>query len=258
MNGEFIADRKIEKILDDLCAQHSITHKSFSAGWVHAFKKAGKTSRLLGYKWSLNDSAASGIAGDKVATYEILKASNVPVVEHILLRTKVDFAPHWPVEIPDSFVLKPLTGTSGRGIVLCRSKVEAEQYILQQKISEWAISPYYKIDHEVRMIMLDDKCLLAYDKQRPSVRNDLKFFNLGAGAKPVDIEPTNEQSELARRSMEAIGLQLAAVDLVLVGDKWRVLEVNDGFMMEHYLRESETNFQKTVNLYEKVLIASIS
>jgi len=258
MNGEFIADRKIEKILENLCVEHTITHESFSSGWVHVFQKGGKTSRLLGYKWSLNDSAASGIAGDKVAAYEVLSSAKVSVIQHVLLRTKVDFEPHWPAKIPESFVLKPLTGTSGRGITLCHSKAEAEQYILQQKIAEWAISPYYEIKQEIRMIMLDDECLLAYDKQQPQVKNGLKFFNLGAGAHPVDIKPTNEQSQLAQQSMKAIGLRLAAVDLVSVDDGWEVLEVNDGFMMEHYLRESERNYETSKALYEKVLLASLA
>jgi phosphoribosylamine-glycine ligase len=133
MNGEFITDRKVETILADLCKKHDIKHQVFSDGWVHVFEKAGHRAKLIGYKWSLNDAAASGIAGDKVATYQLLESHDIPVVEHTLLRTKADFSPHWPDELPSKFVLKPLTGTSGHGIHLCSSKQEAEGYIKQHK-----------------------------------------------------------------------------------------------------------------------------
>lgn len=258
MDGEFIYDRRIERILADCAKRQEVSHESFSAGWVHVFKKDDKMSRLIGYKWSLNDSAASGIAADKVAAYEVLHAAELPVVKHVLLRTKVDNSLHWPREVPEEFVLKPLTGTSGRGILLCHGKAEAEKHVRTTSIREWALSPYVDISKEVRVVVLDGACLLAYEKTKPRQRDGLKFFNLGEGAWAEDIRLTDVQMDVAQKTMKALGLRLGAVDLVLVGGEWFVLEVNDGFMMEHYLRQSEANFQKTVDLYEKVLIASIS
>lgn len=136
MDGEVVTNRRFEEILAGLCRQHDITHRVFSDGWVHEFERAGRIVRLIGYKWSLNDAAASAIAADKVATYQLLAAHDVAAVEHLLVRTQADFSPHFPADLPDQFVLKPLTGASSRGVRLCASRPEAVDHIRDTKISD--------------------------------------------------------------------------------------------------------------------------
>jgi glutathione synthase/RimK-type ligase-like ATP-grasp enzyme len=258
MDGEFITNRKVETILANLCTKHSIKHQVFSDGWVHAFEKAGRKAKLIGYKWSLNDAAASGIAADKVATYQLLDAHGVSAVEHTLLRTKADFSPQWPDVLPEKFVLKPLTGTSGHGIHLCANKQEAESHIRHHKILAWALAPYMQISSEFRLVMLDGECLAAYQKTNPVIKDGLGFFNLGAGAIAEDITPNKAMLDIAKLSVKTLGLRLAAVDIVQVKGELRVLEVNDGFMMEHYLRQSRKNYLTVVELYEKILIEALA
>lgn len=105
--------------------------------------------------------------------------------------------------------------------------------------------------------MLDGQCLLAYQKTEPVTRAGLKLYNLGAGAIAEDLTPAYSLVDIARRSVDALGLRLAAVDIVQVAGEQLVLEVNDGFMMEYYLRQSDANYRRTVELYEQVLLAAL-
>jgi glutathione synthase/RimK-type ligase-like ATP-grasp enzyme len=257
MDGEFITDRKMEAILQEITARRGIKHRVYSTGWVHYFARGDKQASLIGYKWSLNDAAASGIASDKVATYEVLNAGQIPAIVHQLVRTKTDVHIQWPRGLSEQFVLKPLVGTSGHGVRLFDARSDAEEYIREQQIVAWAVSPYLKIEREVRVIVLDGTVLLAYEKH-PPVRETLTFFNLGKGATAKIIDISTEQTLIAKNAAATIGLRLAAVDIVWVNDSWQVLEVNDGFMMEHFLRQSKDYYQRTVKLYETILDAAFS
>ena len=152
-------------------------------------------------------------------------------------------------------VMKPLNGTSGHGVGVVYSSDEARVWINARGIEAWAASPLLDIRREVRVVMLDGDVLLVYEKIPVEV-DGLKMFNLGKGATPQDIELPSYVEAIAKNTMQVIGLRLAAVDIVeLPGGEFRVLEVNDGFMMEHYARFSQYNRRKTQLLYETVVAA---
>jgi glutathione synthase/RimK-type ligase-like ATP-grasp enzyme len=66
----------------------------------------------------------------------------------------------------------------------------------------------------------------------------VQLHNLAAGAvpEPLPIEADHEPTRLALAATAALGLRFAAVDVVRVGGRWRVLEVNAGVMLERYAR----------------------
>jgi ribosomal protein S6--L-glutamate ligase len=140
------------------------------------------------------------------------------------------------------FVLKPLDGTGGRDVRKVADVAEAETIVQETGELVWAASPLQDIAAEYRVIMLDGTPLVMYNKTRPVTEQGLRYFNLGKGAVPADIltEDTRTALEaLARQACAALGLRLASVDIVRVEDVLRVLEVNDGIMMENYARHSE-------------------
>lgn len=252
--GEFITDRLLPRMVRDICEARGIRMTAFSGDWLIELEKDQQIARILGYKFSINNSVSAGIAQDKVAAYELLNYHDVPAVEHRLIRTKAGDTNWRDWSWRAGMVMKPLNGTSGHGVGVVYSSDEACGWMNARGIEAWATSPLLDIRREVRVVMLDGAALLVYEKIPVEV-DGLKMFNLGKGAMPKDIELPQVQA-IAKNAMQAVGLRLAAVDIVeLPGGEFRVLEINDGFMMEHYARFSEDNLEKTKQLYDKVLVA---
>lgn len=251
-SGEYISDRWLVEIVRGICEKRGIRLKMFSDDWIMELGSEQYVARVIGYKFELNNSVAAQIASDKVAASQIMHAEDVPAIAHSLVRTKIDHKYDWSIEYAP-LVVKPLTGTSGHGVRLFDNQPSAEQWMRQQGIEAWAVSPFVDIVCETRLILLDDEVLLAYEKI-PQSREELVMFNLGRGASPRDISPTAVQVEIAQCARQAIGLRLCAVDLVETREGGiKVLEVNDGIMMEYYMRVSSAHKRRARTVYERII-----
>lgn len=252
-SGEYILDRLLVRIVRSVCDEQNISFRSYSDDWILELTKGTVQKRICGYKFPLNDSAAAMIAQDKVAAYQVLMAGSVAAVEHILIRTKATHA-QWPQrELTGGFVLKPLMGTSGHGVHAFDAINEAKLVVQNSSIEAWALSPRINIVRETRYVMLDGNVLLAYDKQ-PAQQEGLVMFNLSKGARPQVIRPDEAQLTIARNAMRVLGLRVAAVDIVeTAAGETMVLEVNDGFMMEHFARTSPEYEKVAYDVYRKII-----
>jgi len=261
-NGPYIADRRMPHIVQDICARRGIAYAAFSDDWVLRLERGDALRWVIGYKFDVNSSAAGELAQDKVATYMALHAAGVPAIEHYLVRS----LPHDPLEghfehddLRGPVVVKPLNGTGGRLVERYESAGEALQAVRGSEEPAWAISPHYDLAAEYRLVMLDGKLLLALEKTQPTLRGELKLFNLGYGAVAADVTDEAVLGELtaaAQQVMRAMGLRLAAVDIVrTAGGGLKVLEVNDGITLEHYLRQSTEYENRAVNVYDAVVAA---
>lgn len=252
--GQYILDRWMVDIIKGICSKSGIACKSYSDDWVLELSTQSATSRVFGYKFDLNRAAATAIAGDKVATYQLLDANNVPAVEHRLVRTKASESTGWETGL-EKVVAKPLDGTSGHGIALLPSPKNVPMYIEQHPyIAAWAISPYEQIQTERRFILLDDDVLCQYEKLPVPVRG-LPMFNLGLGATAEHSMADSHETMLAKRALSVTGLRLAAVDIVNTPEGYKVLEVNDGIMMENYMRQSDSNKEEAIKVYATIVKA---
>jgi glutathione synthase/RimK-type ligase-like ATP-grasp enzyme len=253
----------------------------------------------------LNNAVAHRIANDKAATSEVLSLSGIACVPHsLILNPRLhDYVPptgSWAAmldllaETPAGIVVKPNEGTSGRSVFLVNSKPKLELAVQRIFASHagLAVSPYLKIDDEVRVVLLDEVPLVVYSKNRPSVIGDGKRsllelaisatpaerraavlrgmtddltrheldaivpagerrmpnwrHNLDAGSEPIllgqgDIRDTC--IALAAKAASTIGIRFASVDVVSVGGRWLVLEINSGVMMESLSRFQPTLVQ---------------
>ena len=253
--GQFILHRQMVDIIRAICAELGIAFTSLSDGWLLELTKGSVTKRILGYKFSLNDSVASSIAGDKVAAHLLLERAGLPSVEHVLLRPPVTDEQRQQVQQWGKFVVKPLDGSGGHGVRLFTDAIEATGWITSTGHPAWAVAPFVDILCEIRLVLLDGEPLIVYEKQAVVVEG-LKMFNLGMGATAKDIEPDEHLVALAASAQATLGLRLSAVDIIEATDGERmVLEVNSGFMMENYIRASEENRQRTVEAYEKIVDA---
>ncbi len=260
--GEYIRDRLLPSSIQAACDRQAITYQAFSDDWVLKLSKGGRIFWVFGYKFDINPSAVSLIAQDKVATYLVLAEHNIPAVPHILARSLPGESINragLKAQFTSDIVIKPLSGTGGRDVTRYADITEALTVIEASNEPAWAVSPYLNIEQETRCIVLDGDTILAYEKQQPEIINGLKFFNLSHGAIAVDVATealATEVQQLARDTCKQLGLRLAAVDIVTLTDGTRlVLEVNDGFSMEYYARQSEQNKNRAISLYDTIVAA---
>lgn len=265
-NGPFIKERVMPGIIQDICRAGEIGFQAFSDDWVLRLEKAGQIRWVVGYKFDLNMSAAAELAQDKVATYMALDAAGVRAIEHYLIRGLSQDATQWHIHIPElhdgPVVLKPLSGTGGRDVERYGSVSEAVEVARHSGELAWAVSPYYEITAEYRLLMLGGQLLLSLEKTQPVQHGGLKLFNLGQGAVAADISDKallGELQDMAGQVMRALSLRLAAVDIVRTDDgELRVLEVNDGIMLENYALQSAGYKDRATAVYDAVVTALFS
>ncbi len=244
MQGEYIIDRLLPTFVANACTKLSFTCVRFSNDWVLRIDNDGKRRWVIGYTFDINGAGAVGVASDKVAASLALTREGIPTAQHYLVRThaeqKLLLDNLTEVNTEDPAVVKPLSGSGGRGVNLIPNLAAALEHIRTSTHPDWALSPYYNIASEKRVIMLDGRVLCAYDKTQPYEQDGLKMFNLGMGAVAVNCNLSEDEKELAERALVASNLRVASVDIAILDDgRLMIMEINSGITMEHYARQSE-------------------
>lgn len=173
----------MKNIINEICKELEIECTFFSEDWCCLLTKGKKEIVISGYKFPLNDHAAGLIADDKYALYELLKMKNIPVIEH-----KILFSPNNEAEKiknkesvfeyfkknNNALVVKPNNGTCGNGVMRIYDKDELLTSIDELFSANYSISlcPYYDIDTEYRVIILNGKVKCIYGKKRPILYGD--------------------------------------------------------------------------------------
>jgi glutathione synthase/RimK-type ligase-like ATP-grasp enzyme len=224
------------------CTAHGIALDVRADGWLLLLDHPSAGRRLIfGYDLGLNHAVAHRLASDKAATAELLALSGLPCVPHLLVMRppfSADGARETMLRLldahPNGLVVKPNAGTSGRGVtrVLDRPALVQAVEALFGRDADVALSPFLKIDDEVRVVLLDGAPLLVYEKQRPLAE---WRHNLDAGATPVLLDSGAAREScvaLAVAAARAIGIRFASIDVVCVDGNRQVLEINSGVVME--------------------------
>ena len=132
--------------------------------------------------------AAGLVADDKYALYELLKLNNIPVIEHEIFyefNNKNDYAVghntyldayNYFLAHNKDIVLKPNKGTCGNNVFRINDEGSLKEKLEKVLVKSFSISlcPYYHIEKEYRVIVLDGKVELSYAKQKPIVVGDGK------------------------------------------------------------------------------------
>ena len=227
------------------CAARDIVVDIRSDGWLIVMQRGSKRHVAFGYDIGLNSAIALRLANDKSATAELLTLSGVACVPHQMfldptLGRHRSPAEEWEegmrdmlTKYPQGVVVKPNEGTSGRSVFRVRDELglqRAATEIFSSHLSI-AISPYVEIEDEIRVILLDDVARAVYSKQRV---NDWRH-NLDFGARPLLLEQGEAREACVRLAIDAanaIDIRFSSIDVVCVGGRWQVLEINSGVMME--------------------------
>jgi ribosomal protein S6--L-glutamate ligase len=124
-------------------------------------------------------------------------------------------------------VIKLLSGTHGIGVILLESRIAAEsvmesfikleqKFLVQEYISEASGS-------DIRTLVVNGEIVAAM--RRTAQTGDFRS-NLHRGGTSEIIEPTFEMAEIALRAVEALGLEVAGVDMLQSKRGPMLLEVN--------------------------------
>ncbi|MCW3090474.1 MAG: cphA [Ferruginibacter sp.] len=169
--------------INEAAAKLGIKATHFPTNWAIELKKNGLTKFIVGYTLPLNDSASYKIARSKNLCCEILNSHEINNVPHklllsptILLKRKKTVGNNKSIEefIHENnfpFLIKRNNSSKGDGVFLIQNEVDLENVLslVYSTDSTLCLSPYRKITGEYRNIVLNNECMLSFEKQIPCV-----------------------------------------------------------------------------------------
>ncbi len=298
---------KINEIIKEICEEEKIKYSTVSKDWVTVLEKDGKRRFVIGYKFDINPYAAGAVCNDKYATADFLTFQQIPAVEE-----RIFYAPNNHEDFAEgcnsleavtqyfhannnNVVVKQNNGTGGVDIYhVTDEKSLADIYDqLLKKYYSISIGPFYDIENEYRVIMLDHEPKVIYKKIKPevvgdgystisqlltefnpkyfsgrSIENDrvLEFgetfeynwkFNLCGGAKAsldIDEQIRAKVIDLAKQATKALNMRFCSVDIIKTKDnKLLIMEVNTGVMMENFIVEMENGKEIAKSIYKEAI-----
>ncbi len=238
--------KKFHEIIEEICKEEGIRFRLLSKEWIYLLEKNQKVSYIAGYKFDLNGHGIGNVLDDKYAFYEVLLEKGYPTIKHHII-----FRNYSIKEIEtlfhvyhDNVVIKSNTGTCGGEVFHVEDKKQLFEVIdsLLKKHFSISLCPFYSIQSEYRVIVLDGEVKVSYQKKKAIVVGDGKSsirellcqfnpfffeeknldssfdrilekgesfvyswkFNLSQGAVPVEIE-----DELLKRRLSNLALEIS-------------------------------------------------
>ena len=268
------------KIIDDIGKELNIKVIHLSDNWLTVLEKNNQIHYIQGYKFDLNNHAIGNIIDDKGLFYDLCKEKNIPIIEHFVIfknYLKSDVLTYFKNN-NRNIVVKGNIGTCGKEVFHVNNEKELFEVIEELFLKEYSLSlcPYYDIQNEYRVIVLNHEARLVYGKIRPMVIGDgkstinklikdnqiyyenknnidltyipkkneeiqLNFqFNLSRGAKMflnIDDKLKKQLIEMALTVTNKLNIIFASIDIIYTTDnKLMVMETNSGVMMSNYIK----------------------
>ena len=140
------------------------------------------TKCIVGHNFPLLDQAISKVIADKYALYEYCKLKNVPIIKHHILfnpnnkygSNTNNLITKYYEEYHKDVVVKPNVGCMGEGVYHPQNKKELLNNIKDLFKTNFSISicPYYEVDREYRVIVLDNEIRLIFEKKKLQVKGN--------------------------------------------------------------------------------------
>jgi glutathione synthase/RimK-type ligase-like ATP-grasp enzyme len=198
-------------IIEEICTEQGILCERFSYDWIFRLAKNGRTAHIFGYQFENNSATAQLICTDKCASSEILRSKGIPAVEHYFFISPDDLhyiglEGNWQRMLEllkkyERLVCKPNEGTGGIDVFQVSSSVELELAVnsVFAHSRSLALSPFYPIDQEYRVILLNDQVKLIFSKTIQSLigngRSSFKQLLLEQNPSMLETIPTGDFSE---------------------------------------------------------------
>ena len=164
-------------------------------------------------------------ARNKYLTLQALHARGVRIPDSVLVasRNKTEEPTEY---LSPPLVMKLLSGTQGVGVMRVRDVKEAAPIIdtlseLDQMICLQKFLP--NPGEDIRVFLVDGHVVAAM--KRKAEPNEWRS-NIHMGGVGIAHKPTTQEAEAAIRAAEAVGIEIAGVDLITVDNEPYVIEVN--------------------------------
>jgi len=179
------SERQIVKIIKEICLENNIKLQTYSYDWIMQLIIGDKNVFIFGYQFQNNNSVADRICEDKSALSGILIKHGIAAVEHKLFMTPKENMKYtgadgnWKsivglLNAHGSLVCKKNDGTGGNDVYKVTGQLQLEDAVFNifKSSRTMAVSPYYEIEDEYRVIILNGEAELIYRKERPYVTGD--------------------------------------------------------------------------------------
>ena len=164
---------------------------------------------------------------DKFRSLQILSEAKIPIPKTFFSNDLYYAERIVAKHLGYPFVMKVLEGTQGQGVFLVHNETEAEhlinehvrkrtRIILQEFISEFS-------GKDIRVIVIRGKIVASM--MRVAKEGDFRS-NIHAGGRGELIDLSEQEKEIAIRSVEVLGLDYAGVDILRSQHGSLVIEVN--------------------------------
>ena len=177
------SEKPFFRIMDEICKEKNIKQDIISYGWITKLQKENVSKYIIGYQFDLNSAISYNIAGDKFATFEVLKSSNIPTIEHRMIfnpqtRTKyyqnkfLNEAKELLKQNNNKLVIKANDSCKGKDVHFCSNDEEIESVVeklFESNNDTLSACPYIDISYEYRAIYLCGEILYIYKKKKPYV-----------------------------------------------------------------------------------------
>ncbi|WBW95797.1 ATP-grasp domain-containing protein [Oceanirhabdus sp. W0125-5] len=171
-----------------------------------------------------NKSSSMEISMDKWKTHAVLSQNKIPTPKTLRVRRDgINF--DYIQEVLDvPFVMKTLIGSQGEGVYLIHNKEEIHS-LMEIESSEFFICQEYieeSSGEDIRVHVIGDRVVAAI--KRSSDSDFRSNFSLGGTAEKITIDKGVE--ELAIKGTQALGLEIAGVDILKSKNGEVICEIN--------------------------------
>lgn len=249
-------DISFHRMIREICKEKGIEVEILSFGWIIKLMKGKKITYITDYFFDINTEASSYIAGDKYATYEVLKSFQIPVIEHRMIMKEqlnevmLKEIEQYYQENNEELVIKANQGFEGKQVYLCKNFETVKERIQDLLVENRTISicPFYKIQTEYRTIYLQEECILTYAK----IKSESSWkHNLAQGASVKIVKDSKLLEKLhsmSKKIAKAMNLKFASIDIIQTDkNELYAIEINSGVCMKNFVKqEGESELVRTI------------
>jgi ribosomal protein S6--L-glutamate ligase len=209
--------------------------------------------------WPLNGSIAISRSRDKLRAHQLLARKNIamPVTGYAHSANATEDLIKFVGGAP--LIVKVLTGTQGRGVLLAETNKAAESLInaFLNLQADFLVQEFIREADgaDIRCFVIGDKVFAAMKRQ--SAEGDFRSnLHIGGKAEPVKLRP--EERAIAVKAAKSLGLNVAGVDIVRSSQGPLVLEVNSSPGLEGIEKITGKDIASAIIEYiEKFAIKSV-
>lgn len=197
----------------------------------------------------INSSGAIMAARDKLLAHQVFAEAGIPFPRTVLARQPSDVAKMVRLVGGPRVILKLMSGTHGKGVMLGRDLDEIQASLE----TVWALNETLLIQEYIECGGTDIRVITVGGRALGAMKRTAKLgsfrANIHQGAH-VELQPMDEELEwLALRATEVLGLELSGVDVVRGERGYSVIEVNSAPGFEGFERATGVNTAAEIMRY---------